>query len=363
MNQRSLTKNEERVLYGLVKHPYLSESELSSLINVKLSTLTSIKRRLQHHGIFHTTIVPMVNRLGCELMVATHTNFNPVIPLEERVKTTKKTIEIFDEIFFSVGEQEKGFSLSVAKRYTDIGRIDEIRTETFGGVGLLEKEYPHEAIFPFEISKIQRFFDFSRLLKHTFSLNNIEEDETKEQWFTNNQGYELNEKEKRVLIALVENPEATTQKNNVGENSKQILGNLVGCSRHTVARIKNRLFEEKVLKRIIIPDIEKLGFEILAFHHLNFNPYRPPNEAEKKHLDTPSTIFFAHRRFEAVLISAYRTYQEYKEDKTKKISYLKEKDIITYTPIIRKYVFGRMVVIKDFDFAPITKKMLLQQYI
>ncbi len=348
MNQRNLTKNEKKVLYGLVKYPELKEGELASLIDVKLSTLTSIKRRLQYQGLFHTAIVPMVNRLGCELMVATHTNFNPVIPLEERVKTTKKTIEIFDEIFFSVGEQEKGFSLSVAKRYTDIGKIDEIRTETFGNVGLLEKEYPQEAIFPFEISNIQRFFDFSSLLKDTLGLDELEEYMRNEQWFTKNQQYALNEKEKKVLIAIVENPEATTQK----------IGNIVGCSRHTVARIKNRLFEEKLLRKIILPNIEKLGFEILTFHHLNFNPHRHPNEKDKEHLDTPSTIFFAHRKFEAVLISAYKTYQEYKEDKTQKMSYLKENDFITYTPVIRKYVFGRMVIIKDFDFAPIAKKIL-----
>ena len=348
MNQRNLTKNEKKVLHGLVKYPELKEGELASLMNVKLSTLTSIKRRLQQQGLFRTAIVPMVNRLGCELMVATHTNFNPVIPLEERIKTTKKTIEIFDEIFFSVGEQEKGFSLSVAKRYTDIGKIDEIRTETFGNVGLLEREYPQEAIFPFEISRIQRFFDFSRLLKHTFSLNDIERNETEKQWFTEKRHYELNEREKKVLIALVENPDATTQK----------IGNLIGCSRHTVARIKNRLFEEKLLKKVTIPNIEKLGFEILAFYHLNFNPHGHPDEIQKKHLDTPSTIFFAHRRFEAVLISVYKTYQDYKEDKTKKMRYLKENNFITYTPVIRKYVFGRMIIIKDFDFAPITKKIL-----
>lgn len=348
MNQRNLTKNEKKVLYGLVKYPELKELELASLINVRLSTLTSIKRRLQHQGLVHTAMVPMVNKLGCELMVVTHTNFNPVIPLEERVKTTKKTIEIFDEIFFSVGEQEKGFSLSVAKRYTDIGKIDEIRTETFGNVGLLEKEYPQEAIFPFEISNIQRFFDFSRLLQHLLLLEEFKEDVIDEQWFTKNQQYDLNEKEKKVLIALVKNPEATTQK----------IGDLVGCSRHTVARIKNHLFEEKILRKIILPNLEKLGFEILAFYHLNFNPHRHPDENDKKHLDTPSTIFFAHRKFEAVLISVYKTYQEYKEDKTNKMSYLKENDFITYTPVIRKYVFGRMVIIKDFDFAPITRKIL-----
>ncbi|RLF39879.1 MAG: hypothetical protein DRN12_06360, partial [Thermoplasmata archaeon] len=346
--QYDLNEKEKKVLYGLTRYPELKESELSSLINVRLSTLTSIKRRLQQQNLFCNAIVPMVNRLGCELMVATHTNFNPVIPLVERVKTTKKTIEIFDEVFFSVGEQEKGFSLSIAKRYTDIGKIDEIRTETFGGVGLLEKEYPQEAIFPFEISRIQRFFDFSRLLKHIFSLDDIEEDNGGERWFRGAQQYDLNEKEKKVLIALVENPDATTQ----------TIGDLVGFSRHTVARIKNHLFEEKLFRRIVIPNIEKLGFEILAFHHLNFNPHRCPNDIEKNRLDTPSTIFFAYRKFEAVLISAYKTYQEYKEDKTQKMSYLKENNFITYTPVIRKYVFGRMVIIKDFDFTPIIKKIL-----
>ncbi len=348
MNKRNLTRNEKKVLYGLVKYPGLRESELSTLINVRLSTLTSIKKRLKKQDLFRIAVVPMINRLGCELLVATHTNFNPVIPLEERVKTTKKTIEVFDEIFFSVGEQEKGFSLSVARRYTDIGMIDEIRTETFGNVGLLEKEYPQEAIFPFELSRIQRFFDYSRLLKQTLFIEDVEDERERQQWFTRGEEYELNEREKKVLISIVENPEATTQR----------IGEIIGCSRHTVARIKNRLFEEDILRVIAIPNIEKLGFEILTFHHLNFNPHKPLDESCTKRLDTQSTIFFAHRKFEAVLISAYKNYQDYKEDKTRKLSYLKENDFITYTPVIKKYVFGRMIIIKDFEFTPITRKIL-----
>jgi len=39
---------------------------------------------------------------------------------------------------------------------------------TFGKLGLLERENPREIIFPFEISKIYRFFDFSPLLASTF---------------------------------------------------------------------------------------------------------------------------------------------------------------------------------------------------
>ncbi len=47
-----LTKNEQKVLYGITKYPQINDSELSDIINVKLSTLTSIKKRLYNQGYF-----------------------------------------------------------------------------------------------------------------------------------------------------------------------------------------------------------------------------------------------------------------------------------------------------------------------
>ena len=82
--------------------------------------------------------------MGCEMLVAIYTHFSPLIPLLERVEITGKTIEVFEEIFFSIGEQDKGFSLSLSKDYATIGRINDIRTQTFGGRGLLEEEYPND---------------------------------------------------------------------------------------------------------------------------------------------------------------------------------------------------------------------------
>jgi hypothetical protein len=129
--------------------------------------------------------------------------FNPVIPLKERVETTKRTIEVFDEIFFSVGEEEKGFSISLSQNYTNIGRINEIRTETFGKLGLLEKEYPHEVIFPFETSHIHTFFDFSSVLQKLFELDDIQKPSTTSDLFRNVSMIELTTKEKKVYGALV----------------------------------------------------------------------------------------------------------------------------------------------------------------
>lgn len=348
MKKNILTKNEKKVLHGITKYPELNDSQLSPIIDVKLSTLTSIKKRLLKEGYYRNLMVPLLNNLGCELLAIIYTQFNPVIPLEKRLKRTKRTIEVFEEIFYSIGEQEKGFSISISSNYTNIGRINEIRTDTFGKVGILEDEYPNEIIIPFEISIINRFFDFARVLKDAFQIENFGEDSSNSEIFKKVNNIILSDKEKKVFVEIIKNPDATT---------KQI-GEIVGLSRHTISRMKNRFFEKNLFKKITLPNLKKLGFEILAFYPINFNPSNAPSRNDLKVLDTPSTIFMAHRMFETIIISAYPNYHDYKKDKMKKIRFLKENDFILYTPLIGKYRFERMAVIKDFNFAPITKKIL-----
>ena len=352
MKKTLMTTKEKRVLCGISRCPHLSDRELSSIVDVKLSTFTAIKRRLLKQGFFRPIIVPMLNNLGSELLGVTYTQFNPVIPLKERVKTTRKTVEVFDEIFFSVGEQEKGFSLNISKNYTNIGRINEIRTETFGKVGLLEKEYPNEVIFPFETSNIVHFFDYTRVLSKMFAggdTTNIPV--KKDEWFNNTKSIELSKKEKLVLSAIVKNPLATSQK----------IGDIVGLSRHTVSRMKKHFFKIGLLKQLILPDLYKLGFEILSLYHVKFDPHKAPSGKDIDKLDTAYTVFLGNRKFEAVLISVYPTYQEYKKDMMDKIRFLKENDLISSPPMISEYLLDRTIFIKDFNFAPITTKILLNR--
>jgi predicted transcriptional regulator len=302
---------------------------------------------LYEQGVYRQLLVPLLNRLGSELLAVIYTQFNPVIPLNERVKITKRTIEVFDEIFFSIGEQEKGFSISLAKNYSSIGRINDIRTETFGSLGLLEKEYPSEVIFPYKTSDIIRFFDFRRVLTDLFGFDNSVRESDIDS-FKLDKLYSLTTKEKKVYTALVKYPTATTQK----------IGEEVGLSRHTVSRMKKKFFDLNLLKHITIPDMRQLGFEILSFYHYQFSPSKAPSLEDIRYLDTSSTIFLARRKYEIVMISAYPTYQAYKEDKMKKIRYLKENDFISYTPLVRKYMFERMVFLKNFVFHPIARKIL-----
>jgi len=342
-----LKENEQKVLYGLVAYPNLNDSQLSKEISIKLSTLTSVKRRLQQQNLFMQKKIPLLNKLGSEMLAVIHSEFNPIIPLKKRIEKAKESIEIYDEIFYSIGAQEKGFSISISKNYTDLSKINDIRRELFGKLGLLEKEYPTEIIFPYQTSDIVRFFQFTRLIDALYQLG-FENNKTDDSWFQNHETIELNKKEKRVFATIINHPYATTQ----------TIGEIVGLSRHTISRLKNKFYDLGIIRDITIPNLSLLGFEILAFYHFQFNPGKYPSIHDIDQIDTSSTIFLARKKYEAVLISAYPSYMDYKQDKMNKIKFLKENDFISYTPFVRKYMFDQMESIKEFDFAPITRKIL-----
>ena len=115
MKQFELTEKEKLMLYGLVKYPTMTDKQLSEKLKLKQSTVTSIRNRLKEKEYFKKLIIPRLENMGCQMLVTIYTSFSPLIPLEERIVITGEAIEVFEEIFYSVGEQDKGFSLSLSK--------------------------------------------------------------------------------------------------------------------------------------------------------------------------------------------------------------------------------------------------------
>ena len=112
------------------------------------------------------------------------------------------------------------------------------------------------------------------------------------------------------------------------------------------------------MKKIVIPNIKKLGFKIFTFYILKFSPRKRPTEQDFNFLNSSSTMFFANRRFEAVIISVYRDYNAYKEDRMQKYRYLQKNEIKIFNPIVKRFEYDRVMVIKDITFAPLTEKIL-----
>ena len=350
MKKAELTSKEQLMLYGLANYPQYTDRQLSEKLDLKHSTVTSIRHRLRENEYFRTLVIPRLQNMGCEMLVVIYTNFSPLIPLEERVEITGETIEVFDEIFLSVGEEDKGFSMSISKDYATIGKINDIRTRTFGGRGLLEDKYPNMIVFPFDISKIYRFFDFAPLLKSSFSLDLEPEEKVKNVGFVNKEEASFSDTEKHVYCMLVKYPEMSD--NNIGRE--------LGVSRHTVSRLRRDFERNKLMRKINLPNLKKIGFEIMTFYHIHFDPSNPPDieTDDLALLINDSSIFMASRMFEAFMLSVHVDYDDYKKDKTRVMQVLKENKWIAQDPLIRTYSLGSLIFIKDFKFAPITKKIV-----
>jgi len=341
-----LTNYEKKVLYGIIKYPNVNDREIAQKLGIKQSTVAAIRKRLREESYYKIFAVPMLQNFGAEMMVVIHTNFNPVIPLEKRIEITEKRIEASEEIFFSMGEEDKGFSLSFAKNYTSIGKINDIRAKTFGQLGLLDKEYPMEVIFPFEISKVYRFFNFATLTGKLFGIK----DESDNQNFFPVKESKMTNREKEVFCKIIEYPEA----------SSKDIAEMIGITRHTVGRLKRKFIGNDYIKIIAIPDFSKLELKILSFYHIIFDPRHSPDyeKDEVKKLLNDEVIFFATRQFECVAISLYESYESYKIGKTAMFQKIKEEGWIAEKYMIRTFSLNKAKIIKDFNFSPITKKIL-----
>ena len=343
-----MKQTEKLTLYGLLKYPELNDKQLSKKLNLKHSTVSSIRNRVRKNGYYRAIVIPSLQNIGCELLAVIYTTFSPLIPLEERVKIAGKSIDIFEEIFFSLGEQDKGFSISLSKDYTTIGRINDIRTQTYGDHGLLEEDYPNIIVFPFEISKIYRFFDFAPLLKSSCNLDTMPKEKSQDIAFKTINNILFRELEKKVYCMLVKYPELSDAE--IGEN--------IGVSRHTVSRLRRKFERKHLIRKINLPDIKKMGFEIFSLYHIKFNPGNPPDmdNDEACILMSDSTVFMASRKFESILLSVHMDYISFANDKDKMMQLLKENKWIVENIVIQTYSLNSSVFIKDFKFDQITMK-------
>jgi hypothetical protein len=94
--------------------------------------------------------------------------------------------------------------------------------------------------------------------------------------------------------------------------------------------------------------------------HIRFDPRNPPDIAkdEARKLMGNSTILMASRMFEAFMLSVHVDYDDYKRDSNRIMQILKENKWIAENPIIRTHSLNELIFIKDFKFAPISKKII-----
>jgi DNA-binding Lrp family transcriptional regulator len=147
--------------------------------------------------------------------------------------------------------------------------------------------------------------------------------------------------------------------------SDRELAKAVGVSQPTVSRTIGRLEKEGIIKEYtMIPDFEKLGYEIIALTFITINPKLSPQEADEARAtaqefmkESPSNIIMLERGIgldhTGAIISYHRTYSDYAR-------FIRE---FRQAPTAKAYVHGNiesfLINLKDeMDYRPLTLQFL-----
>lgn len=349
-----LSRNEQLVLYHLVRYPMLSDKDAYKMIGMRQSTYSTIKKKLKELGIFYTSYAPILQHLGSELLVIWYVTLNRKTRTQDRLALTRNDLLGASELFTIVSESNQAILLSMNKNIANHVSISDQIVQLYEKYDFLEDI--HYVLFPFDVSYIFSFFDFAPLLNRIFKIEppdklvgdtDVNSDQVKGKVkFT-----ELNELEKKVFLGLVRYPDL----------SDSLLSERIGCSRQVFTRIKLRLLHEKLIKKRSIISLEKLGFKILAMTHSKFNPLKPVYSRQRciqKIVNIQTPIFNIARNPESVMLTAFRDFEEFKMLHHEFVTFCEEHDTLRGDPVTILLSIPRIFEIKWLVYEPLVRKML-----
>ncbi len=347
MAKRGLTANEKQVLYGLVRHPVLNDRELSEHLGVKVSTVTAIRRRLRHADYFATRRVPMLHRLGWELLVGGSARLDLTQGSQALPRLRELLRDRFPGLFHVVASADHVSFLGFAHNYTAARKeFDELRSSLDRAKLLGDGDVALSA-FPMSLSIVPSFFDFSHSLALAFGIDDrspLRMDHAK------SGDIELTRKETEVLKGLVRFPEL----------SDKALAQRVKVSRQAVSKMRREFEGEGLLRTVRIPNLRLLGFELYITAFARFGPSAPLRarvEGFERLLRSTPSFFLASDESEAMVIGTSRSYEEYAVLNAGLTKHFKERGLLAGDPQVHVGLTASTEILRNCEFGPLVQTL------
>jgi DNA-binding Lrp family transcriptional regulator len=343
---KGLTRNERIVLYGLVRYPTLNDRELSEEMNVKHSTITAIRRRLYESRYFKTVRIPAVNRLGYELIVVRYGKFSHSAGDALRDRFVDSLRRENKGLYYLVTSPGFFFHVSAVRNYTSYRRWVEAIEFEFAETDLFREAEGTSVVFPFETSMHIRHFDYSWILRGLFD---IRDKAVAEAPFQRIDVERLTKKERTVLSGLVEHPEDTDV----------ALSERIDASRQVISTMRKKFEGIGLTRTARIVDLRKLGYEILAFGHINYSrklPLSLRTEGIQRSAQQAPQFLNLSSNSETVGCGAFKNYDEHFKAKKGLLSFYTEKRFLDAEPRSELIALSEANIRVNCDFSSLIKE-------
>lgn len=346
---RQLTDKERTIFCALIKYPTQNDRELSEITGINLSTVTAIRRRLETLQFFQKYRIPMVQYVGAELLTIAYGEMDNTIPRETRNKLCDQYASEHDNVFLFLSSDDFAVQFSICRNYTDVKRdVDDLQHFLSKNKVLTSKSWQY-VMFPFEVSSLINYFDFSYALNQMVCnvAYKVPDIDLKYRKFD---ARVLTNKEKAAFSGLVLNP--MMPDNAIAEK--------VGVSRQTLSNMRQRFQNDGLIYEVNIPNLGVIE-GILVFSHILFNPdcmLEDRKAGIKLVLECSPAIFLVSGSFESTMVHLVSDYDDYNSLKNKLISYYASKKFLRGEGNIHLMPIRSIVMHKNFQFDGILKNFL-----
>lgn len=340
----ALTQKEKKTFYGLVKCPNHNDRALAEILDEKMSTVTSIRRRLRDRNFYTKIRVPRFQDLGYEILVICHGSFKPMAP--HGTDVLSKVKEAVPTTFFGMSNPYHFVLLGVARNYTEARRTYDGYYHNPRFVKAVDEGDLTFSYLPFQMSEVQNAFDFGPLLKKVFGVTKAIKDDGPVAPPSGDK-VELTPTEKKVFLGLVTYPEMADKS----------LAERIKVSRQAVSKMRKGFEREGLLRTAIIPNLAKLDLGMIIFTHYVLNPKRSGPKKENAVKERAPGFFSVTSPYESYSMSAFSTYQEYEKLSESYYKLHSESKILLRAPTMIPFSIEDVSYFRNHTYSTILKTL------
>jgi len=356
------TKKEIVVFYGMVSHPEMNDHELSELLKERISTITSIRRRLKERGFFRKIRVPIIYNLGCELLVVSSGQFTPKPIKTSFVESLKNPTTT---TVFSLCGNHDCLSLGVAKDYSTARcNIDNLMIKKEFGEAIEPRSWVVNYM-PFGVMTDLVFFDFEPMVRAAFDISTDDPryktiGATREilqlkDSFSIEEGARIVERmsriERKVFLGLFENPELPDK--GVAEKIK--------VSRQAISKMRKKFEDMALLRDAVIPNLSMLDLDLFVITRYDLGSGMTEKErvALLRRIKTRVPYFILFGTKDLVYgITAFKSFETFEAAIKDINNYIEDNGLPVTMPMAMPFSTIDIRYISSLDLLPVVRELL-----
>ncbi len=151
--------------------------------------------------------------------------------------------------------------------------------------------------------------------------------------------------ETRIFYGLIEYPDHADNK----------VAKEIDASRQLVARSRKSFERERLLRTTNIPNIHKLGLEILRFSSLKFNTLVDPEKKEEGIrflLKNTPVLFLVAGKFDGCGLFVFEDFEQYQECNTQLLRYFERSGLLAEKPVDMLFSIPNLEMLREHSYAP-----------